>query len=65
MGRKKANDRAVQVRFSASIFESLEDIRREQPKIPTLGATVRRLVDLGLVEMAKKRSAAQERTTTT
>jgi hypothetical protein len=56
MGRKKVTDRAIQVRFSASIFESLEDIRREQPKIPTLGATVRRLVDLGLIEMAKKQA---------
>jgi len=59
MGRRKITDRAIQVRFPASVFEVLEDIRREQPRIPTLGATVRHLVDLGL-KASRPPSSAKE-----
>jgi hypothetical protein len=62
MGRKKSPDRAIQVRFSDPIFEVLEDIRREQPKIPTLSETVRRLVDLGL-KASRPPSSAREQST--
>ena len=60
--------KGVQVQFHKPDFDRLESYRRSQPIIPTMAATVRGLVLLGLVassERNRKRLSAKERSNTT
>jgi len=58
----------VQVQFHEPDFVRLETYRKSQPIIPTMAATVRGLVLLGLVassERNRKRLSVKERSNTT
>jgi len=60
--------KGVQVQFHEPDFVRLETYRKSQPIIPTMAATVRGLVLLGLVassERNRKRLSAKERSNTT
>jgi|GraSoi2013_115cm_1033766.scaffolds.fasta_scaffold508579_2 hypothetical protein len=60
--------KGVQVQFHEPDFVRLETYRKSQPIIPTMAATVRGLVLLGLVassERNRKRLSVKERSNTT
>lgn len=54
--------KGVQVQFREPDFVRLESYRRQQPIIPTMAATIRGLVLLGLKVASDEQSSTEERT---
>ncbi len=52
MPRKRNPDHAIQVRFSIAEYEKIEDERRKHPRIPSMGAAVRALVNKALQDQS-------------